>query len=398
MKILICTFYSYPSEGGLSSYISELKKGLEAKGHEVDVIANSPNFESFYRLSDGVAYNIEELERTIEKPFSSLAGWNSYTENIEWERLTLEKALLQMDLDEYDIIHAQDVIAAISLFHTKPLETPLITTIHGCLLTEHINEGYVQPNTIPSKYLITLDRQGIHLSDRAISPSLWLKQHLVNELKVDEAKIEVIYNGLNLKKFKARMNEQTEITTPKGHKVIIYTARLMLEKEHQTLIKALALLNEYRSDWVCWFVGDGPMRKDLEQLVYKYNLSDKIIFLGTRSDVPSLLMLADLFVIPSLQENLPYAVMEAQIAGLPIIASEVGGIKEMISHEENGLFFEPGDYRTLFKSIKRLLEDSKLSLKIGTEAKVLSENWSHEKMINKLEQIYKSVTNDKSTS
>jgi glycosyltransferase involved in cell wall biosynthesis len=388
LNILLGTIYSYAHSGGLSSYIVELKKGLEERGHKVDVIANTPDFSSYYRVSDNVAYLIEDLEATIEKPISKLSEWNSFTENIEWERLCFERALLKFGLEDYDIIHAQDVISAISFFHTKPLETPLITTLHGCLVTECTNEGRTKKNSIAYQYLLLLDKIGIEISHLAITPSKWLKQHMIEKVNAPSDKLVVINSGIDLDEFISRMEEPTAIKASANKKVIACTARLSGDKGHEHLLKALSLLKKVRTDWVCWLIGDGPKRRNLMELVQKKNLTDHVLFLGTRNDVPAILKQADIFVLPSLQENLPYAIMEAQIAGLPVVATETGGVPEMIQDGLNGLLTPFKDHKALFHCLKTLLENPKFAQKLGEKNKHFSKKWGKSDFITKIEEVY----------
>ena len=128
---------------------------------------------------------------------------------------------------------------------------------------------------------------------------------------------------------------------------IVSVGRLTAEKGHQYLIEALYLLNTKfnRQDFTATILGDGALRTDLGQLANRYHLSDRIQMPGFCDDIFSMLSTAHLFVLPSLHESSPNALIEAMGVGLPCIASSVGGILDLIDHQENGLLIPPRAYQ-----------------------------------------------------
>ncbi|WP_231571056.1 glycosyltransferase family 4 protein [Gordoniibacillus kamchatkensis] len=175
-------------------------------------------------------------------------------------------------------------------------------------------------------------------------------------------------------------------------KVLVCPARLVHVKGHKHLFEALALLKGERSDWVCWLLGDGPLRDELTQQCRALGLGEHVQFLGTRSDVPAILGSADVFVLPSLQENLPFSVMEAQIAGKAIVVSDAGGIPEMVEHGTTGLISPAGQSEPMFHNLKRVLADDVLRKRLGEQAKQWAmHHWSIETMMKKTLDVYDSV-------
>ncbi|UVI33746.1 glycosyltransferase family 4 protein [Paenibacillus spongiae] len=166
------------------------------------------------------------------------------------------------------------------------------------------------------------------------------------------------------------MNEKTGLKSPPNKTIIICTGRLSEDKGQRYLLDALARVKKNRIDWVCWIVGSGNEEKDLKKQSKRLGLSGMVQFLGWRSDIPALLKQAHIVVIPSLEDNYPYSLVEAQAAGKSIIASRVGGITEMVKHGKNGLLVPAGDSKKLYRQIKVLLKDPDLQERLGKGAKV----------------------------
>jgi hypothetical protein len=118
-------------------------------------------------------------------------------------------------------------------------------------------------------------------------------------------------------------------------------------------------------------------------------MEKEVLFLGNRADVPALLSAADICVLASIQENCPYAVMEAQVAGRAMIASAVGGIPEMIRHGETGLLSEAGSSDSLFRQLRQALDDDELRKGLGERAHIWGANqWSLERMQTQTTAVY----------
>lgn len=170
-----------------------------------------------------------------------------------------------------------------------------------------------------------------------------VKNELVNDFAVPEERVTVSHYGMDIAEFLNKMLREPKTVKPLAEKVFICPARFDIVKGHSTLIHALAKLKEERSDWVCWLVGDGFLRDELIQLTNQLGLVNHILFWGHREDVPEMMRQADFVVLPSMQDNQPFAIIEAQIAGKPVITSDAGGIPEMVTHLQNGLVSRLGD-------------------------------------------------------
>lgn len=163
-------------------------------------------------------------------------------------------------------------------------------------------------------------------------------------------------------------------------------------KGHKHLIEALAMLKGVREDWECWLLGDGPLENQYGEQVRSLGLEAHVQFWGPRQDVPELLSQADVFVLPSLQDNLPFSIMEAQIAGKAAVVSDAGGIPEMVKHGKTGLVSPAGQSEPLFQNLRRMLESDRLRTRLGEQAKRWAlEHWSIETMMKKTLKVYDTV-------
>ncbi len=233
---------------------------------------------------------------------------------------------------------------------------------------------------------------GATSSDITIVPTEWLKNLYVKEFNIPSDHLKIVPYGMDIDNVLRKTDQYPKIERPSNKKVIICSARLVPVKGHECLLNALAMLKEERNDWICWIVGDGPLRKQLEQQAKRMNLKDEIIFLGNRNDVPSLLHQSDIFVLPSLQDNQPFSVMEAQVVGKPVVVSDAGGIPEMVVHGETGLISPAGNDEVLYQNLKTLIEDDDYRNSIAERGKQRAlTQWALGTMVDKTLEVYKEV-------
>jgi len=402
MRILIACSWSLPHAGGVNTYVNQLTKGLQRAGHHVDIFSLTPDGQGFHIPGKNLFIDKSNLKSLITYQTNTymhhhLPGIDPWIEQSEIERYYIEAAAMYFDLSDYDVIHAQDIISAHALSRVKPPHIPLVTTIHGCLTKEwfvKLNElGLMDQNTNTPlwRYSALREYLGVTASDVTISPSQWLKDVLVKEFSVPEHSIIVSHYGFDIDEFHQNMQRESKVTRPAEKKVFMCPARLDVVKGHIHLIYALAKLKEERSDWICWFVGDGFLREDLTLTAHNLGLADHIIFMGNREDVPELIRQADFVVLPSMQDNQPFAIIEAQIAGKPVITSDAGGIPEMVTHSSSGLVFHAGDREQLYLCLRSALEeDDSTSLhEMANHAKEWGEqHWSLSAMTARLVDLY----------
>jgi glycosyltransferase involved in cell wall biosynthesis len=197
---------------------------------------------------------------------------------------------------------------------------------------------------------------------RYVGISEFVRRRLKITHHVSGAKTETIYNGVNVKRFKPRdrADARRMLGIPQQRKVLLSVAMLIPEKGVQYLIDAAALLvNDFReTEMLVLLAGEGWCQSDLEQRAEKLGIADRIQFLGRRSDVETLTAAADIVVVPSVwQEGFGLIIAEAMASGRPVVATDVGGISELIDDGKNGLLVKPEDSRALAGAINSLLKD-----------------------------------------
>lgn len=399
MKILLATHWLIPHVGGVWNFMQQLQGRLEQLGHEVDLLGNSPDHTKIHIVNRG-----KELAKASILPMlnaklnaQTAPGLNqSYAiRHYEFERYCMELAAAYFGLDSYDIIHTQDSFSTRSLSRVKPKRTPLVSHVHGSVtreMKEHFRANPslgVAENSPAWRYFPALEYYAAMSSDLTIAANQWSKNILMTECGVPDYRITVFQYGLEMAAFQAKYNAGSPIQPPPGKKVIICPARLVYVKGIHVLIDALAILKRMRSDWVCWIVGDGDMRAQLEEQTVRLALQQDVFFLGEYNNVPALLSKSDIFVHPCIQDNQPFSLMEAQMAGLPSVVSTAGGLPEMVTHGHTGLLAPVGDAAGTAEQLRILLEQDNYRRALGENARVFAlKQWSLDLMIERLMRVY----------
>jgi glycosyltransferase involved in cell wall biosynthesis len=171
----------------------------------------------------------------------------------------------------------------------------------------------------------------------------------------------VIQNGVDASLFTVRRRSET----PRPR--IVSIGRLKAPKDFTTLLEALALLRDLPFDAV--IAGDGPERSALEAAVDRLGLAGAVDLTGERDDIPAFLAAADCFVLSSTSEGMPISVLEAMAAGLPVVASDVGGVHELVTEGTTGCLVPPRDPEALAGALRPLLGDPELRARLGAQAR-----------------------------
>jgi glycosyltransferase involved in cell wall biosynthesis len=401
LKILLSTFWKHPVIGGSAMYIEQLKQGLEMEGHEVDILAKHPSLNRYYLVNTNKFIEINKLFKVVNRCMNHLSNLNSFYKNNEMNYHCFELAASYLNLEKYDLIHTQDIFSTRLLSRVKPKNTPLVASIHGCIATEYLiqkkNPSVKNPITNYKKdfmwrYMHWQEYIGATSSDLTIVATKWLNDLLINEFGVEDQQITIIPYALDIDQFRQKMREVSPVIAPAGKTVIICPARLVFIKGHITLLEALTKLKKQRTDWECWLVGEGYLRNELVNLARKLDLLQNVKFIGPHKNIPAILKQADICVLSSLQESYPYAIMEAQLAGKPVVATDAGGLPEAVVHGHTGFISPKGNSETLYQNIKRLLENTDLRYTMASNAQIWGkEKWALKSMIDKTLAIYEQV-------
>lgn len=404
MRILLATYWGLPSVGGLEKYMYQLKRGLETKGHEVDFFAKAPDDSGFHMPNKGWYLSKTSLMPMISAKANTyfarhLPGIDASIKNMEIDRYCFEAAAAYFNPATYDIVHTQDVIAARAFARLAHPRTKRISTIHGCLSTENLArlqaDGLLDGNydrTPLWQYYLFIEHLGIMGNHATIMPTEWLKQIMIRDFQIPGNQMTVVPNAMDMEEFLGKMNLPADLPHSEGKQIILCCARFDPVKGHEVLLKALTRLKAVRKDWVCWFAGDGQLETHLRIKTAEYGLQNDVLFLGRRDDVPALLKKADIFVLPSLQDNHPYSIMEAHAAGKPVIASNAGGIPEMVIDGETGLIFASGDDQQLCNKLVEMLNNEALRTRLGEQAQASGlRHWSLHAMTDRVVAVYDRV-------
>ncbi len=201
-----------------------------------------------------------------------------------------------------------------------------------------------------------------------------VRQDAIKRDDVDPKKLVLIYNGVDPRRFDAPTKERRTMRTTLGltdrDTGVVMVGNLIPYKGHEDFIHALPKTIKSRADVYVYLVGENRgIRPRLEQLVRQLNLSDKVRFLGRRDDVPEILMAMDIFVLASHEEGFSNALLEAMVAGLPVVATDVGGNREALKNGDAGLLVPPRSPEALAAGLSELLDNSDRRRMLAASAK-----------------------------
>jgi glycosyltransferase involved in cell wall biosynthesis len=291
----------------------------------------------------------------------------------------------------------------IDLVHTQ-LET---VTVHGGIAakivgipTVHTLHTFAYPNAtareIRRSEIAWFALRNFH--DKVIAVSAAVGNYAVSKGRVPLEKILVLYNGIDTRSFGRRNDIDRTVVRkalgiPAAAALVVTVAVLRREKGIQFLIEAWPDILESVPNAYYLIVGAGPYENQLKSLAATYNLTDRVLFAGTRSDIPEILGSSDLFVLPTLDDVLPTVLAEAMASGLPIVASRVGGVPEMIEPGKNGLLVAPANQTQLADACIRLLHTPDEALRLAQGGRDVAEaRFNVRNQVQKLENIYQDLT------
>jgi len=236
------------------------------------------------------------------------------------------------------------------------------------------------------------DRWSLPKADLVMTVCEAFAQELVSVDKVPREKIRVQHNPIrpgprsNPEAVKA-LREHWGLTDQE--RVILSVGRLSKEKAHADLILAFQRLCGTRADYKLVIVGEGPERASLEAIAADLRIDTRVVFTGQISDVRPFFATADVFVLPSHSEGSPNVLLEAMGAEVPVVATAVGGVPEIVEDETSALLIPPGDPRAMANAIDRLVKDFELGEQLSRNAaELVSRNHSPQQYVSSLIQTY----------
>lgn len=236
------------------------------------------------------------------------------------------------------------------------------------------------------------------MNDAIITISEDARREILKWNHINEEKVRVIYNGIEINKFHFSNKQcsvieiRKELNLQKDTYIIGIVARLAIEKDHKTLIKAFRNIVNSNINAELVIVGGGSCERDLKNIAKKENIMGRVKFLGFRDNIPKILTIFDVFVLSSVMEGISITLLEAMAAGKPVVATNVGGNPEVIVDGVTGFLVPPKKPDEMALSIIKILQESKLAKKmVDAGRKRVEEKFSLDRMVNEYMGIYKEI-------
>lgn len=354
----------YPTYGGSGVVATELGLSLAKLGHQVHFISYAlPH--RLNRFVENIFYHEVEMSNypLFEHSLYCLSLTSKMLEVIEYENLDLMHV-------HYAIPHAVSAYLARQVLKKINKNIKFITTLHG---TDITLVG-LEPSFMP------IVRFSIEESDGVTAVSRFLKEKTLTNYNVQK-EIEVIYNFIDIDIYKPKDNsELRNHIAPNGEKVLVHTSNFRPVKRVPDIIKILEKVNKEIPTKLI-LIGDGPERGECERLARELNIHSNVVFLGKQDALADILNSADLFIMPSQSESFGLSALEAMACGKPVISSSVGGLPELVIHNETGFIAEIGDIERMSKYVIDLLKNEKKYLLFSKNSRERAVNFFNKEII-----------------
>ena len=239
------------------------------------------------------------------------------------------------------------------------------------------------------------------ITDRVICISEVVNRFASETQRINAKKLITIHNGIDdvcHVTEKRSSDLKKELGLPINHSVICTIAHMEEHKGIKYLLESASLLLQLRNDISFLLVGEGALKEELKILCVDLKIEKNVIFAGERNDILEILSLIDIFVQPSLREGLGLAILEAMACGKPVIATNVGGIPEVVQDRVSGILVPIGDFKALYSAMIELLNNTEKMKEMGNKGKrIFSENFHSEIMVDKIEELYISLIGRKNS-
>ncbi len=280
-----------------------------------------------------------------------------------------------------DIVHVQSIGMGMPAFLAKKLlRKPYVVWGRG-------SEVY-----LPWQHKKPISKLVLRNADAAIALTEDMKREMQ---KICDREVSVIPNGLDLERFEnlSRDEMRGKLQAKAGEKLVIFVGRFRPDKGVRYLIEAMEIIRQKGQPVKLILGGEGPEEENLKQLVEQLNLGSCINFIGQipNEKVPQYMVAAHVFALSSLSEGFPNVVLEAMASGLPIVASKVGGLTEIVRDAENGFLVEPKNPEQMAEKVSLLLNNDDLRQRISRNNKEKVKEYSWGSAVSKLERLYQSL-------
>ena len=362
-RVRVVEILATGTNGGAQEHLFSLLTRLDATYYEASVVA----------LSGGSAV------RKFQRHGFDVTVIDEADDAAAVQALTAHLALIRPDvihthMYRADIVGTKAALALRDSGHRAPY---VVSTVHSSRVRSHEDRELLRQLT-PSM-------------DQLIAVSKSIERKIADEHRTG-APVRLIYNGVDLQRY-----DHQEPCTPfgdqygiePGSKIVGVVARLEPEKGHQTLIEAWPAVLREVPDAYLLIVGEGSRRDFLEQWASAHKVGHRVVFTGRRDDIPAVTAALDVAVLPSWREAQGLSILEAMALSRPVVASDVGGIPEMVEDGVTGLLVEHDNPVALASAIVRLLKDPAYAAMIAKAGHdLVHERFCVELMVKAIEQIY----------
>ncbi|HZH59067.1 MAG TPA: glycosyltransferase family 4 protein [Metabacillus sp.] len=386
VNILFATIFDYPHEGGLSTHITTLKKGLEMRGHQVDIVS----FSSF-----------PSMLRTIyaRVPGFLVNKWKKGKGQVynDRNRKHLLSYYIKRRACKYDIVNAQDIYATLA---TSELGIPTVATVHGYFSYEAISRGAIIKDSAEDYLIRQLEQGAYQQADEVVAVDRRIRDYIKGQSSVDAV---VIKNFIDVDSFCPQDIDtsavKNEFSIPHDFNILFVPRRLT--EKNGVIYPVLALQNVIKKhpNTLLVYAGTGEQMPVIKKLVSELNLHNQVKLLGSvpHEKMKELYGISDIVLIPSVhshgvEEATSISALEAMGSGAPVIAGAVGGLKEIIENKKDGLLVRERDVEELSSSILKLLEEPGYGDFLAKNARgKVEKEYSHLAAAEKFESIYLDV-------
>ncbi|PNY83001.1 glycosyl transferase family 1 [Deinococcus koreensis] len=352
------------SVGGAHIHVRDLSRQLMALGHHVTVVVG------------GAGAYTAELERA-GIPFRSLQFLTREIRPRQEGRALLELRGVLAELRPDLVSTHSSKAGLLGRLAARSLGVPALFTAHGWAFTEGVPESQRRFYTLAERLLAPLSRRIITVSEHD-------RQLALRRRVAPAHRLVTVHNGMPLLSGDALARPQHAPPT------LVMVARFQEQKDHATLLRALAGLQTL--PWTLELIGDGPLEAQTMALAAELGLAARVQFLGARSDVAERLRSAQIFVLATHWEGFPRSILEAMRAGLPVVASDVGGVRESVEDGVTGRVVPPADVDALRLALAGLIGSPQERQRLGDRGReVFLEQFTFTRMFAQTLEVYQQV-------
>jgi len=365
----------YATSGGSGVVATELGMQLAKRGHKIHFISSEVPFRLIGPWKKNIYYHeVDTFDYPLfeEPPYDLALATKIY------------QVVSQNNIDvihsHYAVPHSVSAYLAQQMALANKQNVGTITTLHGTDVSIVGDEP-----TLRDVIAFALSK-----SDVVTSVSQAMAAEAEGKYGLNK-KVQVIYNFVNIQPPAKTPEDLKDVFGANDSNIITHISNFRQVKRIEDVIRVFNKINK-KVDSKLLLIGDGPEQRAAHKLAVKLNVSNKIHFLGLQSSIEKLLAISDLFLLPSEKENFSLSALEAMSCGVPVIATRVGGMAEMIDNGKDGYLFDVGDIDGMAEAGIKLLDDKDSYKKISAAAqKKAKEGFSPEIIVPQYEKLYESV-------